>query len=551
MTATIKTTTNDFDNAATKPRRLKIACCSSPNSGHLNPVLSLAEGLAESNTANKSGDGDDNDSYGENEVCLVTLPHGAEKAKSRCEAAGIKLVALSVGKGFDSDESMKATAGKCKKGVFRALADVAKDPIKEALDEFCPDVVVGDMFGFAAQEYAASRNIPLVINLPGNFIVLQYFLGSVINVDDRSFWISAGGLFVSYTSLNMFRVLWWFNVMDFGVMADRIRGFVNCGNSLVLVNSFWGFEKPQYLLHPNIFPVGSVDKPPPKKPDFSKSHPDLHSFLKNAQASNRKIFMVTTGSMVRMEEWMVRLLWEAFERLSREYETSIVWSLREDRQKFLSEEELQHPAFHFSKWLPQPALMASDLVDGVLTHCGWNGTLETVSGGKPVVVLPFFADQMANAGLLINAGCATAVTAMPLMNDDVTGMSSYAGPDAGFWKRLKLCTLTVDGVVEGCARLLTDPKYKANAKKLQALSSGPGMGRSFACQLIEHAGKHGLRHLTESGGEGSEDEPRAATLANRLTGHRPLAMTILFCVLCFRFCWSDGGNSIRQTYHMD
>ena len=543
------TTTNATGtNATTQPRRLRIACCAPPLSGHLNPVLSLAEGLAKRNTANKSRDGDDG--FGKNEVRLFTLPFGIEKAKSRCDVAGIKMVALSLGKGFDSQEEIKVTAKNCKKGTFRTLADGAKIPITEALDEFCPDVLVGDMCGFAAQEYAASRNIPLVINIPGNFIILKCFLGPAINVDDNSLWFSAGGLFISYTGLSLFRVLSWFNVMDFGEMSDRIRGFINCGNSMVLINTFWGFEKPQYLLHPNIFPVGSVEKPLPKHPDFSKSHPELHSFLKNARASNRKIFMVTTGSMVRMEEWMVKLLWEAFERLSREQKTSFVWSLKEDRQEILSEEELQHPAFHFSKWLPQPALMASDLVDGVLTHCGWNGTLESVSGGKPVVVLPFFADQMANASLLINAGCATAITAMPALNTDSTGMSSYAAPDAGFWKRLRLRTLTVDGVVEACARLLTDPRYTAAAKKLRALSSGPGMGRSFACELIEHAGKHGLRHLTESGDGDGNDGPRAATLANRLTGHRPLAMTVVLCLVAFAGA-AGAAAWAKRTYRRD
>jgi len=541
----MRTATSDIETAR-KPRRLRIACCSPADSGHLNPIMSLAEVLVEKNKVNDGDDTGHDDNYSDNEVCIVTFSYGAEKIRSRCETLGIKLVSLSLGEGFESDTAIRAIAKKHKMGAFRFSAERSHTPIREALDKFCPDVVVSDMYDFASQEYAASRNISLVINLPGNFIILNHYLRSAINIGQETFWFAAGGLFLSYTRLTIFSVLSWFNVMDLGAMADLIRGFVNCGNSLLLVNSFWGFERPQYLLHPNIIPIGSLGKPLPKNPDFSKSHPELHLFLRNARASNKKILMVTTGSVVRMDKWIVKLLWEAFERISKEYDTSIVWSLREDRQEFLSEEQLQHPAFHFSKWLPQPALMASDLVDGILTHCGWNGTLECVCGGKPVVVLPFFADQMANANLLIKTGCATTVTTIPTVtNVDFTGNSTYARADAGFWKRLRCSTLTVDGVVEGCSRLLTDPKYKVAAKKLQALSSGPGMGRAFACKLIEHAGKHGLWHLTESGSEGNKDGPRAATITNSLTGHRPFAMTLAMCT----FAVVGAMGTVALTKH--
>jgi UDP:flavonoid glycosyltransferase YjiC (YdhE family) len=506
--------------------------------------MSLIEGLVAKSK---------NENTNQHDICLVTFSFFAEKYESRCRDLGVRVVGMSIGEGFESEEAVQNR----QKGtvIFPELADRSKPLLEEALDNFRPDVVVSDFCCHASQAYAATRNIPLVINWPGPFDTVWGILRPVVNATDETWYFSYGGLFVSYMRSTAVGAVICFNGMGFGTFANRIRDAINCGNSVVLVNSFWGFESPRYLFHPNIVPVGSVDKALPTSPDFSTSHPDLHVFLRNARDDHRKILLVTTGSMVTMEEWMVILLWDAFKSLARDHSVSIVWSLKKERQEFLSEEQLGHPAFHFSTWLPQPALLASDLVDGVLTHCGWNGTTECVAGGKPVVVLPFFVDQMTNARLLIKAGCATSVASIPAFNIDSTGRSSYAPPtneDLGYslkdlrerFRRLHLSRPTVDGIVEGCARLLLDPRYLRAAQKLKAIGAGPGLGRGFACDVIEHAGFHGLTHLTESGRTKGEDDdgPRPATHANRLTGHRPLVITMVGCA---SVVWAGTAIAIR------
>lgn len=534
------TTTGTIDAGGArnqKPRKLRIACCSPP--GHMNPTLNLAEGLAERSNINNVVATDD--SFDGNEVCFVSLSYGAEKARSRCEASGIEVIPLQLGEGFDSDENIKALSIQQRKFFFLFIAEQCASLLEQALDEFRPDVVVADQFDVAALDYATSRNIPVVMNVPSNLALFRDFLRPVLNIERGRFWFSAGGLFLSYTPLTIFGLILWGNGMDLGRMAHKVRAHANCGNSVVLVDTFWGFEKPRYLLPPNIRLVGSTGKPLPKQPDFSKSHPELHTFLETARRHEKKIFVVTTGSTVRMEEWLVKVLWEAFEKVFREQNTTIVWSLKEDQQAFLTKEQLSHEAFFFSTWLPQPALLASDYVDGVLTHCGWNGTLECLGGGKPVVVLPFFADQMHNAGLLLESGCAVKITAkLPEFNVDQTGRSSYAGPHAGFRKRWSLPMVTVDAVATACAKLLGDPSYKKAAEKMRALSSGPGMGRDFACEVIEHAGKHGLEHLTET------------SIADHLTGHRPLVVTLVMCAVAVvgtmqALAWAGHGGGSTRT----
>jgi len=552
---------------ATNPtkRRLRIACCAMPMTGHLNPIMNLAEGLV---TRNKTNTNERNITTGNvmrsTEVCLFTISYGISKVESRCQALGIRLVGIPLGEGFDSDEAIDASM----KGAmpFPTLADRSKTLMEEALDGFTPDVVVSDFACLASQEYAAARNIPLVINWTGPFLmILKFSLHPVLHTGNDDWYFAAGGLLVSYTPLSLIRTLLYVNAADLGTFAARTRNCINCGNSLVMVNSFWGFEKPQLLLYPNIVPVGPIEKALPRSPDFSDSHPELDAFLREARGNHnnthpKKVLLATMGTMVVMEAWLVRLLWEAFERLSSRGSSSgsgsnqstvIVWSLKEELQVFLSKEQLSHPAFHIRKWLPQPALMASDLVDGVFTHCGWGGTLECITGGKPLVVLPFFGDQADNANLLVEAGCALTVTAIPPFNVDITGKSSYADPnvakDLGFgprglferFRRRKISGLKAENVTEGCVRLLGDPRYRIAAQRLQTLSSGPGMGLDLACERIEHAGKHGLRHLTESGkcnGNNSSssvdtDGAQVATHANRVTGHRPLVMSLVMVAL--------------------
>ena len=63
----------------------------------------------------------------------------------------------------------------------------------------------------------------------------------------------------------------------------------------------------------------------------------------------------------------------------------IVWSLKQEQQAFIDLSACDDKnIFHFSSWLPQPSLLASDYIDGVITHCGWGGTLECIAGGKPI-----------------------------------------------------------------------------------------------------------------------------------------------------------------------
>ncbi|KAJ4851592.1 hypothetical protein Tsubulata_024728 [Turnera subulata] len=50
----------------------------------------------------------------------------------------------------------------------------------------------------------------------------------------------------------------------------------------------------------------------------------------------------------------------------------------------------------FASWCPQEEVLNHPSIGGFLTHSGWNSTIESITGGVPMICWPFFAEQQTN-----------------------------------------------------------------------------------------------------------------------------------------------------------
>ena len=242
----------------------------------------------------------------------------------------------------------------------------------------------------------------------------------------------------------------------------------------MLVQSIWGLDQTTPV-YPNLVMTGPVLPPAADlREKLAKDHGELYKFLRASEGVAGVVY-VTTGSQVKLFDWQVRALYHGLKRTK----LSVVWSLKEELQELLPNKD--DPDFFISKWTPQAELLQDPAVKVVITHCGWGGTLETLAGGKPIVAIPFFADQPVNAAILKDCGVAEPIGRVP------KGVGGVPNPYKEGW-------MTEDTVYAAVTKVMTNPSYTEAAQKLMKSSQASG-GAAAAAQQVEWAGWYGTDHM--------------------------------------------------------
>lgn len=428
--------------------KLSIAVVSMHKQGHLAPVLYLCSELC------KRG----------HQVCVYMPEIGKNDFEKKIKETGAALVALDM-QGY-SDETIKSTATASRKHVFTVISNLMCPALRKEFSQKRPDVVLADFASIAGCLITEEMKLPLVLNMPGPLSLMQVICG----LPDTSTGVNCFGLHLARQRFSALTLVKWLGLGGLTEWGKPLRNAVGRG-AMVLVQTIWGLDKPMPI-YPNFIVTGPVLPPAAALRDGLAKHVELQRFLR---AAPEGVVYVTTGSLVKLEAWQVRVIFNGLKKAK----CRVVWSLKEEKQEFLPSKE--DPDFFISKWLPQAELLQDPAIKLVITHCGWGGIMETLIAGKPMVAVPFFGDQPQNAKLIQQRGLAELIGRIP------TGAEGTLNPYKEGW-------ITEDSVCSAVTKVMNTPSYAAKAAELMIAFGATG-GVATAAQHVEWAARYGTSHV--------------------------------------------------------
>uniref|UniRef100_A0A1I7V2W0 UDP-glucuronosyltransferase n=1 Tax=Caenorhabditis tropicalis TaxID=1561998 RepID=A0A1I7V2W0_9PELO len=141
---------------------------------------------------------------------------------------------------------------------------------------------------------------------------------------------------------------------------------------------------------------------------------------------------------------------------------TFIWKYESDDVAFASE----YQNIHFSKWVPQTALLGDNRLSGFLTHGGLGSTNELAHLGKPAVMVPIYGDQTRNANMLARHGSVIVLHKKELANEKL--------------------------VKEAVNSILYNEKYKKNAEKIaEMLWNQPRSPKETVVKYTEFVARYG------------------------------------------------------------
>ncbi|CAG8742307.1 13480_t:CDS:2, partial [Ambispora leptoticha] len=236
-------------------------------------------------------------------------------------------------------------------------------------------------------------------------------------------------------------------------------------DSLYLANSFFGFEIPEKL-SPLVQDIGPIyyeyyDPLTKELKEFLDSHP-------------RTLYIAFGGRLWITLENYEKIIQTILEAMNTDLLDGIIWSISVSRLEGIPENITlndgtviatdqivanEHPHILLQNWAPQFAILNHSNTKLFLTHGGIQSIQESLYHAVPMLVLPLYFDQRANAEKLMLQGCALAVSKFSLSANDMLSKMHI---------------------------LMTDDQIKSNLLRMQTLARMNGNRKYRAADLIEY-----------------------------------------------------------------
>ncbi|KAI8567118.1 hypothetical protein RHMOL_Rhmol02G0096100 [Rhododendron molle] len=362
-----------------------------PSQGHLNPILQFCKRLASkglkatlaittfiSNSLHPDSDsvGFDTISDGYDEGGFMQAGD-VQAYLTRLESAGSKTLAELIKRHESAGRPVDCV-------VYDAFLpwalEVAKQHGLAGAAFFTQPCAVNYVYYYAHHGFLTLPMSSLPISIPGM---------PLLELEDMPSFIYVHGSYPAYFEL----VLSQFSNVE---KADYI-----------LVNTFYKLEdkvvdamskvSPMLTIGPTI-PSFYLDKRVQNDKDYGLNVFQLDPSVCLEWLSNkpkRSVVYVSFGSMAHLsEEQMEELAW-GFKGTNFYF----LWVVRAAEEAKLPENFAEET---FGRglvvgWSPQLEVLASEAVGCFFSHCGWNSTIEALSLGVPMVVMPQWTDQTTNA----------------------------------------------------------------------------------------------------------------------------------------------------------
>lgn len=119
------------------------------------------------------------------------------------------------------------------------------------------------------------------------------------------------------------------------------------------------------------------------------------------ERENASVIYVSFGSMITPPRSEVIALAEALEAIGFPF----LWSFRGNAEEQLPKGFVERTKSYGKvvPWAPQIKILEHSSLCVFVTHCGWNSTIESITGGVPMVCRPVFADQVLNRRIIETA----------------------------------------------------------------------------------------------------------------------------------------------------